>query len=132
MLLQTPLSLLAPLLLISTPASAAPPFPIVQNGIVPRAGNTSVYVCDDVFWSGNCARYPYPLGTDECTQLNGKASSIGPDKGVTCTFYKNGVCRSFQRDDTLTLVHPGANNLLLTEKGDFNDAVWSFKCFDKQ
>ncbi|KAF2256859.1 hypothetical protein BU26DRAFT_558297 [Trematosphaeria pertusa] len=88
----------------------------------------SVFVCEHVYWGGTCSIVTAPLDTGECTPLDGSASSIGPDPGFTCTFYKNGSCRDFTGSDALTLENPGSPNLLDTPKGNFNDVVRGFTC----
>lgn len=47
-----------------------------------------VYVCEHVNWEGKCVNIPYAIGSGDCISLDGTASSIRPDKGFSCTFYK--------------------------------------------
>ncbi|KAF2024356.1 hypothetical protein EK21DRAFT_78895, partial [Setomelanomma holmii] len=91
-----------------------------------------VYICTDINWAGNCTHYQRPLGSgpDDCTKLDGDASSIGPDWGFTCTFYTNTFCDKIRSNQTdwIELSYPGIANLRSTEKGDFNDNVYSYVC----
>jgi hypothetical protein len=50
--------------------------------------NAKVYICEHVNWRGTCTNIPYALGSGDCVALDGTASSIRPDSGVSCTFYK--------------------------------------------
>ncbi|KAH7392711.1 hypothetical protein BKA66DRAFT_412464, partial [Pyrenochaeta sp. MPI-SDFR-AT-0127] len=92
-----------------------------------------VYICEDHNWGGNCEHKLTPLGSsdDDCTRLDGTASSIGPDVGFKCLFYTNSDCRPFARDgsDFVELTYPGNANLLVTDKGDYNDKLYSYLCF---
>jgi hypothetical protein len=44
---------------------------------------------------------------------------------------RDAYCSAILSDgsDSLTLTYPGSDNLLVTEKGDFNDRVLSYQCF---
>ncbi|KAF1851907.1 uncharacterized protein K460DRAFT_43708 [Cucurbitaria berberidis CBS 394.84] len=99
----------------------------------PVEESAGVYICEDYNWGGKCEYKLSPLGSsdEDCTILDGTASSIGPDVGFQCLFFTNGYCRSLANDglDTLILTYPGNSNLLVTEKGDFNDKFHSYLCF---
>ncbi|KAF9698069.1 hypothetical protein EKO04_003480 [Ascochyta lentis] len=92
-----------------------------------------VYICEDDAWRGVCTHTYSRLGSNpnDCTIINGRASSIGPDPGYYCIFYTNALCASLtpDRSDTLTLSYPGSDNLGFTFKGNFNDLVLSYSCF---
>ncbi|KAF2624247.1 hypothetical protein BU25DRAFT_424328 [Macroventuria anomochaeta] len=99
----------------------------------PMAG---VYYCEDIAWGGACQHVVSPLGSDpeKCTMIDSRASSIGPDPGYYCIFYTNAFCAPIASDgsDTLTLTYPGNDNLGFTEKGDFNDRLLSYNCFEDE
>lgn len=54
---------------------------------------------------------------------------LRPD--LTNELKSNAYCRPLAIDgsDTLELSYPGNSNLLVTEKGNFNDKVYSYLCF---
>lgn len=94
-----------------------------------------VYICVDINWGGDCTHHSAPVGSapSACTTLNGTASSVGPDKGFSCNFYSNSYCDALFTDgrDIITLAYPGAPDLRSTDKGDWNDRVYSFQCFEQ-
>jgi hypothetical protein len=113
---------------------------------------TQVYICSDVFWGGECEHKFGPKGSSDeaCTVLDGTASSIGPDQGFDCIFYtfvyngipplttrstntsdSNAYCRQFNATDHVWLKAPGEPNLLVLDKGDYNDKFYSYQCFDQ-
>lgn len=112
-----------------------------------------VYICNDVNWSGTCIHYfSNPTSSDkDCVQLDGTASSVGPDEGFVCwfftyvyvtssalssdlcdvlTFDRNAYCRPLSSDgsDFIQLKYPGNGNVLETYNGDFNDKINSYFC----
>ncbi|CBX93203.1 hypothetical protein IAQ61_008928 [Plenodomus lingam] len=93
-----------------------------------------IYICSDINWEGSCIHYSTPLGgsPSSCTTLDGKASSVGPDMGFNCIFYANAYCDALFADgrDVLSLSYPGNADLRTTSKGDWNDKVWSYQCFE--
>ncbi|KAL6711306.1 hypothetical protein ACN47E_005837 [Coniothyrium glycines] len=126
----------------STPATSALPTDTStstntpSSSLPPAQKLAGVYICADVFWSGACTHHLTPLGSSDeaCTQLDGTASAIGPDMGFRCIFYTNSYCRPLASDgaDALALVYPGEGNLLRTDKGDWNDRVYSYQCFEEE
>ena len=81
-------------------------------------------------------------------ELDGTTSSIRPDPGFSCVFFKyvshsprftrkasadrprNAVCRDFNDGkDSITFKNPGSDNLLVTDEGDWNDQILGFQCF---
>ncbi|CAO2650978.1 Nn.00g092750.m01.CDS01 [Neocucurbitaria sp. VM-36] len=115
-----------------TTSSATIPLPTTTSIPEPEE-KAGVYICEDHNWGGKCEHHLSPLGSSEedCTQLDGTASSIGPDIGFQCLFFTNSYCRPLASDgsDTLGLTYPGNANLLVTENGNFNDKVYSYLCF---
>lgn len=63
-------------------------------------------------------------------QLDGTASSVGPDEGFVCWFFTNAYCRPLSSDgsDFIQLKYPGNGNVLETYNGDFNDKINSYFC----
>ncbi|KAF2281436.1 uncharacterized protein EI97DRAFT_454629 [Westerdykella ornata] len=99
-----------------------PPTPTLDDkdqGVCDRAG---IYICRNPNFSPPCTHQTFCLGSSDssCTRLDGKALSIGPDPGITCLFYRNGVCRNFG-DGVLRLRYPGIAKV----QGRF----FSFLCF---
>ncbi|OCL13499.1 hypothetical protein AOQ84DRAFT_225354 [Glonium stellatum] len=90
-----------------------------------KRDNSGVYVCSDVNWGGDCVHYVQAVGGNDCIKLDGTASSIGPDPGFSCTFYKNVFCDDLG-DGTLNLEYPGDSSM----PDGWNDAVYSFVCVD--
>lgn len=90
-----------------------------------KRDDAGIYVCSDVNWGGNCVHYVQPVGGGNCVTLDGTASSIGPDPGFSCTFFKNGLCDDLG-DGTLHLEYPGVSSM----PDRWNDAVRSFVCVD--
>ncbi|KAI8934693.1 hypothetical protein NX059_008384 [Plenodomus lindquistii] len=123
---------------IVTPSQAGP---AVESSTAPElsvptpSALAGVYICTDINWSGSCTHTFTPLGSapSSCTTLNGTASSIGPDVGVRCRFYTNSYCDTIFTDesDFITLSYPGTSDLRNSEKGDWNDRVFSFLCFEE-
>ncbi|KZM21482.1 uncharacterized protein EKO05_0006303 [Ascochyta rabiei] len=117
---------------------AEPAPPVDVSGVVTSDDKTDdelagVYICEDNAWGGACTHTYSRLGSDplDCTIIDGRASSIGPDPGYHCIFYTNSFCATLttDRSETLTLSYPGSDNLGFTEQGDFNDRVLSYSCF---
>ncbi|OCK79648.1 hypothetical protein K432DRAFT_443726 [Lepidopterella palustris CBS 459.81] len=108
-------------ILLALPAiSALPPSPIGTS----KRDNSGVYICSDINWGSTCVHLVAPLGGQDCIKLDGTASSIGPDQGLTCTFYRNGFCDDLG-DKPLTLKYPGVKDL--TTIG-WNDQARSYSC----
>jgi hypothetical protein len=63
----------------------------------PLPNKPQVYICNDANWAGKCTYYTSSIGAapEDCTVLDGSASSIGPDEGFTCWFY---TCVCFRLD----------------------------------
>ncbi|KAL8676729.1 MAG: hypothetical protein Q9186_006775 [Xanthomendoza sp. 1 TL-2023] len=80
---------------------------------------THLYVCIDKGFSGRCQNLE--SGTNGCYDLgngfNNAISSLGPDKGITCTIYDGASVGG--------IVSPGINDL--TDYG-FNDRASSYRC----
>ncbi|KAK7183814.1 hypothetical protein DPSP01_004438 [Paraphaeosphaeria sporulosa] len=94
----------------------------------PTAELANVYVCEHINWGGACVNVLYAIDSGDCVSLDGTASSIRPDKGFSCTFYKNGSCRTFDGSASLKLQDPGSADLT-KEAGEWNDAARGFQCF---
>jgi hypothetical protein len=49
-----------------------------------------MYICSDVNWKGKCHNYYNNTGTgpDDCTAIDGSASSMGPERGFVCWVYR--------------------------------------------
>ncbi|KAF2130803.1 hypothetical protein P153DRAFT_286979, partial [Dothidotthia symphoricarpi CBS 119687] len=97
-----------------------------------------VYICEDHHWGGKCEYKVSHLGSapEDCVELDGSASSIGPDQGYYCIFYTQGsplnaFCRRLASDgsDNISVSYPGEPNLLDTHAGNWNDKVRSYNCF---
>ncbi|KAF1997748.1 hypothetical protein P154DRAFT_440659, partial [Amniculicola lignicola CBS 123094] len=92
-----------------------------------------VCICDDINWTGNCRYITACIGghPSNCVVLDGSASSIGPDPGWKCYFYENALCHMSLQDPASVLVvrYPGLRNLV-TDRGDWNDRVRSYNCFE--
>jgi hypothetical protein len=52
-----------------------------------------VYICSDANWLGYCHNYYNATGTadEDCTVVDGKASSMGPERGFVCWVYRYAV-----------------------------------------
>ncbi|KAH8717131.1 hypothetical protein GQ44DRAFT_730251 [Phaeosphaeriaceae sp. PMI808] len=87
-----------------------------------------VHVCEHVNWGGKCEHFYHAVET--CVQLDGKASSLGPDKGASCLFFVNHNCtrEGIKEADFVRLDYPGSDNLGATYKGNFNDRIFSYSC----
>ncbi|KAJ8107861.1 hypothetical protein OPT61_g8575 [Boeremia exigua] len=121
------------------PAEEAPAYvaAIAARDVSPVEDDMAgVYICEDVAWGGECTHHVTPLGSDPeaCTIIDPRASSIGPDEGFYCLFYTNAFCAPLASDgsDTLSLSYPGTDNLLVTQKGDYNDRLHSYQCFREE
>ncbi|KAF2847731.1 hypothetical protein T440DRAFT_520634 [Plenodomus tracheiphilus IPT5] len=117
-----------------TPTEAASP---TSSTSVPTPSVLAgVYICSDINWQGSCIHHRTPLGSSpsSCTTLNGTASSIGPDVGFSCNLYTNSYCDAIFTDgrDVMTLKYPGTADLRSTSKGDLNDKVYSYQCFEDE
>jgi hypothetical protein len=55
----------------------------------PQTNLHQVYICEHHTWGGACEHKLSPLGSapEDCTVIDGTASSIGPDEGIFCVFY---------------------------------------------
>ncbi|KAF2749197.1 hypothetical protein M011DRAFT_328695 [Sporormia fimetaria CBS 119925] len=97
-------------------------------------GVGGLYICTDINFTGTCTHHTPCLGSGDntCYTVPVGASSIGPDPGFTCYFYRHGFCRDFNNHGVLTLQHPGVANLMSTELGDWNDKVVSYLCMKSQ
>lgn len=51
---------------------------------------TQVYICEHINWVGKCEYKVSPLGSapEDCVELDGTASSVGPDDNYYCIFYE--------------------------------------------
>ncbi|KAF2016839.1 hypothetical protein BU24DRAFT_139154 [Aaosphaeria arxii CBS 175.79] len=110
---------------------SASPSPVLGE----KAG---VFACEHVVWGGKCQLFNNPIGgaPEQCTVIpeDFKISSVGPDKGWKCLFYKSAICRDVASPPSgiLTLTWPG--NDRLTEANDANGVTWndnirSYQCF---
>ncbi|KAH7398881.1 hypothetical protein DE146DRAFT_510552 [Phaeosphaeria sp. MPI-PUGE-AT-0046c] len=117
----------------STSTSSFIPVPTTTTTPLKPAG---VYICNDVDWSGTCIHhFSNPTSSDsDCVQLDGTASSVGPDEGFVCWFFTNAYCRPLQSDglDFIQLSYPGTKNMLQTYKGDLNDKIHSYFCLPEK
>ncbi|KAF2659352.1 hypothetical protein K491DRAFT_712637 [Lophiostoma macrostomum CBS 122681] len=93
----------------------------------------AVYICKDWNWGGACQRLTPCLGSgpQQCGKLDGTASSIGPDKGFKCLFYKTGDCSDppGPSGGVLAVEWPGISNLVSAEpRNTWNDIIRSYQC----
>ncbi|KAF2263207.1 hypothetical protein CC78DRAFT_534209 [Lojkania enalia] len=106
--------------------------PETEGRVSDDCEKAGVYICEHWAWQGNCIKWENCIGTsdDDCVKLTGTASSIGPDPGYKCFFYKNDICRDFGGPDggTLVLSFPGNDNLVNVDGQDWNDKIYSYQC----
>lgn len=85
---------------------------------------THLYVCIDKNFGGRCQNLQ--TVTTGCLDFgngfNDAITSLGPDKGTTCTIYDNPGCTGASVGG---IVNPGINDL--TDYG-FNDRASSYRC----
>ncbi|KAF1982790.1 hypothetical protein K402DRAFT_424352 [Aulographum hederae CBS 113979] len=114
------------------PAPISLALPAAEDGEVAVADSdevtaqaTGIYICRDTNWGGPCfhPNGPWNGGPERCYQLDGSASSFGPDPGLTCNLYTDGFCSQFAMAMS-AIRYPGIPNL-----GNFNDRIRSFQCF---
>ncbi|EON67324.1 hypothetical protein W97_06577 [Coniosporium apollinis CBS 100218] len=86
---------------------------------------TGVYICSDADFLGNCEHRIRPLGSNNCIQLDGETTAFGPDRGISCTLFKNGLCRALD-GGSLRLQFPGTPNV----GPEWNDAALSYYCVE--
>ncbi|KAL8727020.1 MAG: hypothetical protein Q9166_006318 [cf. Caloplaca sp. 2 TL-2023] len=105
--------------------AAAPPgtFHTYVDGPTAQA-NTNLFVCTDAGFKGRNQNLATTKGV--CYNLgngfNDAISSLGPDKGTTCTIYDNSGCSGASVGG---IQNPGINDL--SDYG-FNDRASSYRC----
>ncbi|KAF2708485.1 hypothetical protein K504DRAFT_456478 [Pleomassaria siparia CBS 279.74] len=88
-----------------------------------------VKICTDVDWKGYCEIYYTCIGNADisCRKLYPNISSIRPEDGIYCIFYKNTLCNGGKDAKMLRIDNPQAR--LTDLPGDWNDAIQSFDCY---
>ncbi|KAK5657188.1 hypothetical protein OQA88_3246 [Cercophora sp. LCS_1] len=106
---------------VALPTSEQPEIAARSN--VARA-ITHLFVCDSLNFNGRCENLETETG--RCYNLfngwNDVISSLGPDRGTTCTIYEHFDC---QGRSVGGIVNPGLFNL---NEWNFNDITSSYRC----
>ncbi|KAF2865388.1 hypothetical protein BDV95DRAFT_258754 [Massariosphaeria phaeospora] len=95
------------------------------------ATEAGVYICQHINYQGSCEHKFSPVGSapSSCAELDGTASSFGPDQGFRCRVFRNSFCSEVDGGG-LDIAYPGLGNLFDTPRGNWNDAVRSYFCFE--
>ncbi|KAF2728572.1 hypothetical protein EJ04DRAFT_556665 [Polyplosphaeria fusca] len=108
---------------------------LTPRSTVDGCETAGVFICEHVNWGGACTHSIACVGgaPDACTKLDGKASSIGPDKGFKCLFYKSDDCLDVPGPSggVLDLRWPGTGNLFNVNGGNWNDIIRSYQCYQE-
>ncbi|KAH6493814.1 hypothetical protein HBI55_119690 [Parastagonospora nodorum] len=114
-------------LALSTPTPTPTPTSIASLP-APTAG---VYICTLANFTGACTHHLSPASSapSACVQLDGTASSVGPDKGFECTFFTNAFCDRVLSDgsDAFSVGWPGYKDLKVLGR-QWDDGVRSYYC----
>ncbi|KAK1829210.1 hypothetical protein QBC39DRAFT_374033 [Podospora conica] len=110
--------------------SAALPAPdasaIAPAAEIEKRADTHLYICDSANFQGRCENIR--AERNSCYTLynnwSDTVTSLGPDKGTTCTIYEHSGCTGRQIGG---IVNPGINNLD-DAQWKFNDIMSSFRC----
>ncbi|KAH4216242.1 hypothetical protein HBI06_234880 [Parastagonospora nodorum] len=112
-------------LALSTPTPTPTP---IASLPAPTAG---VYICTLANFTGACTHHLSPASSapSACVQLDGTASSVGPDKGFECTFFTNAFCDRVLSDgsDAFSVGWPGYKDLKVLGR-QWDDGVRSYYC----